>query len=281
MADEDDGRPARTEGRPEVWAVRVCACVCVCVCTCACVCARVHASTSVNSPRSPRFSPAFLEPSRRLSTHREVAPRLGPTGGTPSPGDTVHLGGARGTCHPAWADAPRPPRFTPDTCESHEEQRKPSGCHGRRCRRPGGERVAGQEGRSERTLSLRPPVAGRHPPPRAPHAGGLPWRTCPSPTAPAPPGGAGRGSNWPDTWSQQSAESRSIPRPTRRSRRGGGSDAGPPLRCPWTGCRASPARRRTELSGGSGGAGLWEERLSSCLGPTPQPDPSQDVLTLT
>lgn len=60
-----------------------------------------------------------------------------------------------------------------------------------------------------------------------------------------------------------------------------GSDAGPPLRCPWTGCRASPARRRTELSGGSGGAGLWEERLSSCLGPTPQTDPSQDVLTLT
>lgn len=272
MADEDDGRPARTEGRPEVWAVRVCACVCVCVCTCVCMCARVHASTSVNSPRSPRFSPAFPEPSRRLSTHREGHRHWGTQctwaehAAPVTPPGRTHRG-----LHASLLIRARVTRssgshpvVTDDAAGGRAESVWPR-----------------QEGRSERTLSLRPPVAGRHPPPRAPHAGGLPWRTCPSPTAPAPPGGAGRGSNWPDTWSQQSAESRSIPRPTRRSRHGGGSDAGPPLRCPWTGCRASPARRRTELSGGSGGAGLWEERLSSCLGPTPQPDPSQDVLTLT
>lgn len=144
-----DVQPGRRDARRFGLCVCVHVCVFACAHVCACVCARVHASTSVNSPRSPHFSPAFSEPSQRLSTHREVAPRLGLMAGTLSPGDTVHLGGARGTCHPAWADAPRPPRFTPDTRESHEEQRKPSGCHGRRCRRPGGERVAAA-GRPER-----------------------------------------------------------------------------------------------------------------------------------
>lgn len=119
-----------------------------------------------------------------------------------------------------------------------------------------------QEGRSERTLSLRPPVAGRHPPPRAPHAGGLPWRTCPSPTAPAPPGGAGRGSNWPDTWSQQSAESRSIPRPTRRSQRGGWLGRGAPTEVSLDWLPGQPCPQTHGALGGFGRGGA--------LGRTPQ-----------